>query len=117
MWPGFDSQIQRHMWVEFLLVLILALRIYLPVLQFTVKKKKQYFQFLFSIELMASQTSSDHVKRNKSNGMQGAVNHMIIREVKHAVFFRERQKLNFCRVPLGVCTRTEVSRFVFVVNV
>ena len=40
MWPGFDSRTRRHKWVEFLLVLFSASRVFLRVLRFSSLAKK-----------------------------------------------------------------------------
>ena len=43
MWPGFDSQIRRHMWVEFVGSLLRLLQeVFLWVLQFSTVHKNQY---------------------------------------------------------------------------
>ena len=42
MWPRFDSQTRRHKWVEFVLVLFSASRVFLRVLQFSPLSKNQH---------------------------------------------------------------------------
>jgi len=41
MWPGFDSRTRRHKWVEFMLVLFSASRVFLRVLRFSSLTKNQ----------------------------------------------------------------------------
>ena len=42
MWPRFEYRTQRHEWVEFVLVLFSALRVFLRVLQFSSLLKNQH---------------------------------------------------------------------------
>ena len=42
MWPGFDSRTRRHMWVEFVLVLDPAPRVFLRVLRFSSLSKNRH---------------------------------------------------------------------------
>ena len=42
MWPRFDSQTRRHKWLEFVLVLFSASRVFLRVLRFSSPSKNQH---------------------------------------------------------------------------
>jgi len=44
MWPAFDSRSRCHMWVEFVVGLVLAPRVFRRVLRFSSLHKNQHFQ-------------------------------------------------------------------------
>ena len=49
LWPGFDSLTCRHKWVELLLVLVPAPRVFLLVLRSTSLHKNQHSKFQFDL--------------------------------------------------------------------